>query len=233
MFRIFVFLSCLSCCLSSPGQTVDLDIHESYDESNEFLDSVINHIIPEQTKLIIRKPFFFEVDTLSTRKVHHGKNARFIHVTYTNRSHRKIKASEFWGLVTDFEECQRFYKGKLFVVWHKKPPYIYQRYGAGDNIHYYFSEDLLSKIIPLTEENINKLTDSISIQRMNAYLSHNSIHYSKDHSIYLTAFMDAHLLLLKLALLAIDCKLEGFPDTFLKLSEESDKNKKGYFDIPS
>jgi hypothetical protein len=177
MLKLFIFLTFLFFQLTVTGQTSYFFEDKSNEKSNAFLENEINDIAMDHTKLIMLKFSLFEVDTLLAAKVHYRKNTKRVHITYDNGSERTVAAKYFWGQVNDYQERQRFYKGKVYVIWNTVQPYIYRTYGVDDEINYFFSEDLLSPILPLTNENISRIEDPLEVRRITNYLNQNNTHY--------------------------------------------------------
>lgn len=145
------------------------------------LDSVINHIQTEKAKLIYLKQGDVMVDSSFYRKASYTFNNKEVKIIAKDYSYQTVPASEFWGLVTDFGQCQRFYNGKKYIVWYPKAPYIYREYEAsGRKINYYYSESLLSEVILITEENIKNIADPQTIDLLTAYLKTHNIKKSND-----------------------------------------------------
>ena len=142
---------------------------------NTSLDSIMNASLEKRTKFIYITNGLVSVDTLRIKKVNQNKKDTSIVLTFSDKSTRSIKAFEFWGLITDFGERRRFYKGKMFPLWRMEAPYFY-KITFNNNPRYYFSESLTSPIYALNKENIDKqVTDSIAKRNMNLYI--------KDHNI--------------------------------------------------
>jgi len=172
--KIIFIVSLLSLPFVLKGQSISDSLLSSQ------IESIINHIPSDKTKLIFLRDGGVSVDSSSFRKVTcSGKEQ--IKITLPDYSFKKVNASGFWGLVNDFGQCQRFYNGKTYIVWHSKKPYVYRDYASSDRkINYFYSENLVSEIIPLTKENLNEIADSNTIQLLSAYLKTHDIEKSKD-----------------------------------------------------
>lgn len=145
------------------------------------LDSVINHIRPEKTKLIAVRQGKVNVDSTSFRKAAYTIDKKEVKITAKDYTYKTVPSNEFWGLVNDFGQCQRFYKGQKYIVWYPKAPYIYREYeSSGHKINYFYSESLVSAVIPITEENIKNIADPQTMDLLTAYLKTHNIKKSKD-----------------------------------------------------
>ncbi|MBC7486027.1 MAG: hypothetical protein H7282_04675 [Cytophagaceae bacterium] len=160
--------------------------------TSDAIDSVINQFRLDKTKLIFTKKGGLIIDSTQFRKAAYTPNNKNIKITYADYTSITLKGDDFWGLITDFGQCQRFYKGKSYIVWHAKAPYIYRDYAASDRkIKYFYSKTLLSEIVPLTKENIYEIADAKTIEQLQAYLKTHNIEKSKDGGPSLPA--EAHL----------------------------------------
>lgn len=185
MIKRLAVLFLLGTSFTLKGQTIRDSL------TSQSIDSVINHIRLEKTKLIFTKTEGLVIDSSAYRKVAYsgGKHVKIILPDYTSI---KINANDFWGLINDFGQCQRFYNGQTYIVWHTHEPYIYRNYGVSDRkIKYFYSKTLVSEIIPLTKENINEVADAKTIEQLRAYLKTHDIEKSKDGGPDLPA--EAHL----------------------------------------
>ncbi len=170
MIRYFFVSSFLLLALSSYGQSISQNI-----------DSTINSLQVNKTKLIFVKSEGLLVDSSTYRKVSYSLNNEEVKIVLPDYTIRKVNASEFWGLVNDFGQCQRFYNGKIYIVWHTKAPYVYREYAASDRkIAYLYSESLVSEIIPLTKESLSEIKDSTTAQQLSAYVKTHDLEKSKD-----------------------------------------------------
>ena len=141
--------------------------------SNKTLDSIINKITFNQTTIIYVKDSLIITDTLPINKVKLVKKDPSIIVKFVDNRKEKIKANQFWGLITNFGERQRFFVGKIYVIWRTKAPYIY-KINNGHSTNYFFSEQLDSKILSLNKNNIdNNVVDSQTRNWLNNYLFEN------------------------------------------------------------
>lgn len=154
----------------------------SYSQNiSQDIDSTINSVQVEKTKLLFITAKGLLIDSSSYRKVSFSANHDEVKIVLLDYTIRKENAKEFWGLVNDFGQCQRFYKGKIYIVWHTKAPYVYRDYAASDRkIAYFYSESLVSQIIPLTKESLGEIKDSTTAQQLSAYLKTHDIEKSKD-----------------------------------------------------
>ncbi|MDF2455839.1 MAG: hypothetical protein K0R51_1832 [Cytophagaceae bacterium] len=154
----------------------------SYCQSiSQKIDSTINSVQVEKTKMLFVKPEGLLVDSTSYRKVSYSVNKKEIKIVLPDYTIRKENASAFWGLVNDFGQCQRFYQGKTYILWHTKAPYVYRDYAASDRkIAYFYSESLVSEIIPLTKESVSEIKDKNTAQQLSAYLKNHELKKSKD-----------------------------------------------------
>lgn len=174
LLPFFLLLSILSHAQITPSEKDD-------SLTNCSIDSVINLVRLDKTKLIFTKKGGLIIDSTQFRKAAYAANKKNIKITYADYTSITIKGDDFWGLITDFGQCQRFYKGKSYIVWHTKAPYIYRDYAASDRkIKYFYSKTLLSEVVPLTKENIYEIADAKTIEQLQAYLKTHDIEKSKD-----------------------------------------------------
>lgn len=142
---------------------------------NKSLDSIINIRSEKYTKFIYITNGRVLVDTLKIKSVDRSKKDTSIILTFSDKSTKKIKAFEFWGIITDFGERRRFYNGKTYPVWRTAPPYFY-KITFNNNSKYYFSESLTSHIYSLNKQNIDKyVNDSITRRNLNIYIEDHKI----------------------------------------------------------
>ncbi|MDB5256208.1 MAG: hypothetical protein JWM14_903 [Chitinophagaceae bacterium] len=173
--KSFFILYLLTVSFVLRGQTVSDSL------TSASIDSVINHIRSDKTKLILTKTGGLIIDSALFKKVSYTPNKKKVKITFADYTSITVKADDFWGLVTDFGQCQRFYNGETYIVWHTKAPYIYRDYAASDRkIKYFYSKTLLSEVIPLTKENIYEIADAKTIEQLQAYLKTHDIEKSKD-----------------------------------------------------
>ena len=158
--------------------TLCLYVNVFYTQSvNGSLDSIMNTRLGKTTKFIYITNGVVSVDTLKIKKVSQNKKDTSIVLTFSDKSTKKIKAFEFWGLITDFGERRRFYNGKTFPLWRTEAPYFY-KITFNNNPRYYFSESLTSPVYQyfLNKENIDKqVNDSITKRNLNLYIEDNKI----------------------------------------------------------
>jgi hypothetical protein len=175
MSRIIFFLFFISTSFVLKAQTAEDSL------TCVSLDSVINHIRLDKTKLIYTKAGGLIIDSSLFRKAAYTPNKKNIRITFKDYTTIQIKANDFWGLITDFGQCQRFYKGETYIVWHTQAPYIYRDYAASDRkIKYFYSKTLTSEIVPLTKQNIYDIADAKTIEQLEAYLKTHDIEKAKD-----------------------------------------------------
>ncbi len=149
---------------------------------NARLDSTINTKITYKTKYIYFKGNTVLVDSLGIKKVQADKKDSSILVTFSDKTQKKIYANEFWGIITDYGERRRFYKGRIFPVWKSYPPYFY-RITKGTSDKYYFSESLTDDIYPLSITSLNKYAkDSVAKHTMILYIRENFTNGLKDNN---------------------------------------------------
>ena len=140
---------------------------------NARLDSVINAKMAYKTKYISLKGNAVVVDSLDIKKVQADKKDSSIIVTFSDKTQKRIYANEFWGIITDYGQRRRFYKGIMFPVWSSRAPYFY-RITKGASDRYYFSETLTGDIYSLTLTSVNEhVTDSVTKKNLETYIRKN------------------------------------------------------------
>lgn len=145
------------------------------------INGVINTIQFDQTKLIYKKDGVLIIDSTLFRKATYTPDNRNVKITLKAYTSLKINTDDFWGLVTDFGQCQRYFNGKNYIVWHTKAPYIYRDYAASDRkIKYFYSKTLTSEVVPLTKENIHEIVDAKTIEQLQSYLKTHDLEKAKD-----------------------------------------------------
>ncbi|MES2513110.1 MAG: hypothetical protein V4580_03165 [Bacteroidota bacterium] len=139
------------------------------------LDSIINARLTHTTRFIYVKKNHVTVDTFLIKKVSRNNKDTSIVLTFSDRRTKKLKADEFWGVITDFGERRRFYNGRTYAVWRTEAPYFYKK-TFNNKARYYFSETLTSPVFTLTEENINvNVIDPVTLKKMRLYIEDNKL----------------------------------------------------------
>lgn len=156
---LFIFLLfCAHLCSSQPGVI------------NQQLDSVMNAPMSHKVRFIYIEGSTLMVDSMPVKRFQADKKDSSILVTYCNKTQKRIKTNEFWGLITDYGERRRFYKGKTFPVWKANAPYFY-RITKGTSDRYYFSETLTGAIYPLSLVSVNEhVSDSVTRKNLESYI---------------------------------------------------------------
>jgi hypothetical protein len=120
------------------------------------LDSVINaKNSSHKVKYIYIIDHTVILDSLTIKKVRSTKLDSTIVIIYSNKTQKRISATEFWGVIPDYGDCRRFYNGKTFPIYKPVAPYFY-KITKKSSSHYYFSETLTGKIHPLNLRSVNK-----------------------------------------------------------------------------
>ena len=87
---LFIFLLfCTYLCSSQPATI------------NQQLDSVMNVPMTRKVKFIYTEGSTLVVDSLPVKKLQAGKKDSSILVTYYDKTQKRIKTNEFWGIITD------------------------------------------------------------------------------------------------------------------------------------
>lgn len=140
---------------------------------NARLDSAINAKMSPKTKFLYVKNASVVVDSLPLKKVQAGKKDSVILITFSDKTQRSINASEFWGIITDFGERRRFYKGIMFPLWSSNAPYLY-RITKVNSDRYYFSETLTGDIYPLSLVSVDEhVSEPLTKAKLKAYIKSN------------------------------------------------------------
>ena len=157
--KLFIFLLfCVHLCSSQPGTI------------NQQLDSVMNAPMTRKVKFIYTEGATLVVDSLPVKKLQADKKDSSILVTYYDKTQKRIKTNEFWGIITDYGERRRFYKGRTFPVWKADAPYFY-RITKGASDRYYFSETLTGAIYPLSLVSVNEhVSDPVTKKNLESYI---------------------------------------------------------------
>lgn len=155
--------------------------HYKVTNQNELLDSIINHSKIYHPQLICISNNCINIDSLLIKKTKVIKKDTSLYIQFGDNTHKIIKAKELWGVVTDYNERQRFYNTNTYIIWQTKAPYIY-KYIKNNNAIFYFSETLTSDIFLLSDENIDlHCSDSKSKEELHKYiLEHKSLKYNKN-----------------------------------------------------
>jgi hypothetical protein len=124
---------------------------------NGILDTVVHASLMNKAGIICINKDAITVDTLTLSRVQRVKNDSVVLGKFLKKNQKKISSKEFWGLNTNNGEKQRFYEGKMYLVWESPSPYIYKTEEM-TRTHYYFSETLLSPIYSLNPDTINNTT---------------------------------------------------------------------------
>lgn len=119
------------------------------------LDSVVNRIVWNTGGIVCVNDGFVSVDTLTANKVQNVSEDSVTVGKFLKKNQKKISSQEFWGVTTSFGQRQRFYDGKMYLVWETPSPYVY-RIDNSFRSGFYYSETLLSPIVPLTRRNVDK-----------------------------------------------------------------------------
>lgn len=127
------------------------------------LDSLMNRPVSGTPLLILIKNGRVATDTAVADKVRYVKKDSTVAVKYMNKRATHVKAAEFWGISTSFGEKRRFYKGRAYVLWHTKPPYIYRLYF--DRADCYFSDSLSGPLYHLDKETVAHSTESAATKK--------------------------------------------------------------------
>jgi hypothetical protein len=137
------------------------------------LDSVINAKITHKAKFIYLTGNQITVDSMVIKKVQADKKDSTILITFSDKTQKRINASELWGMITDYGERRRFYRGRSFPVWKADPPYFYRITKAGSD-RYYFSETLTGDIYPLSLVSVNEhVLDPVTKNNLEIYIKEN------------------------------------------------------------
>jgi hypothetical protein len=138
---------------------------------NAKLDSIVSAPNPgHKVKCIYLMGNKVVVDSMTIKKARSSIIDSTVIITYTDNTKKRIKAAAFWGVVTDYGECRRFYNGRSFPVWSQGSPYFY-RVSKTMSDRYYFSETLTGDIHPLTLTNVNRyVADSVERGRLTAFI---------------------------------------------------------------
>ncbi len=111
------------------------------------------------------------VDSMTIKKARSSKIDSTVIITYADNTKKRVKAAAFWGVVTDYGECRRFYNGRSFPIWKQGTPYFY-RITKKPFDKYYFSETLTGDIHPLTLSSVNRhVTDSVKRNNLTTYIA--------------------------------------------------------------
>lgn len=138
---------------------------------NVKLDSIINAPNPgHKVKCIYLMGNKVVVDSMTIKKARSSIIDSTVIITYTDNTKKRIKAAAFWGVITDYGECRRFYNGRSFRVWKKGTPYFYTLTKKMSD-RYYFSESLTGNIHPLTLTSVSRhVTDSVQRENLTTYI---------------------------------------------------------------
>ncbi len=138
------------------------------------LDSVINSLnSSHKTRYVYLINNVVVVDSMNIKKVQGGKKDSTILITYFDNTQKRVKATEFWGMITYFGERRRFYHGRSFPVWKSESPYFY-RVTKKTSDRYYFSETLTGDIHPLSLTAVNQhVLDAGTKNNLNIFIREN------------------------------------------------------------
>jgi hypothetical protein len=110
------------------------------------------------------------VDSMTIKKARSSVVDSTVIITYTDNTKKRIKAAAFWGVITDYGECRRFYNGRYFPLWKQGTPYFY-RVTKKMSDRYYFSETLTGAIHPLTLTTVNRyVSDTVERENLTTYI---------------------------------------------------------------
>ena len=110
------------------------------------------------------------VDSTTIKKARSSKIDSTVIITYADNTKKRVKAAAFWGVITNYGECRRFYNGRSFPVWKQEAPCLYKVTKAMSD-RYYFSETLTGDIHPLTLTAVSRyVTDSVERKNLTIYI---------------------------------------------------------------
>lgn len=141
-------------------------------DPDKVLDNLINKSVFGKGALIYFKHDVVISDSTSVKKIEYLKKDSLVAIRFTNNHRLLVPKKEFWGLITDYHERQRFYKDEIYIVWRTSAPYIYKNITTRNENTYYFSGSLTGEISPLLPGNIEPvITDTTQQQILNAFVS--------------------------------------------------------------
>ena len=167
---------CLICICYAQDKTQD-----------KTLDHLINKSVFGKAALIFVKQGVVMTDSMPVKKIDYIRKDSLVHIKFRNNRSLQLPKEEFWGLVTDYNERQRFYKDETYVVWRTRAPYIYKNVTTRNENMYYFSESLTGVIYPLLPGNIEPVIGDTMQQRvLHAFVAEHKLgqkvvyHYEPD-----------------------------------------------------
>lgn len=141
-------------------------------DPDKVLDHLINNSVFGKAALIYFKNNIAIPDSTPVKKIEYLKKDSLVRIRFANNNKLLVPKQEFWGLVTDYKERQRFYKDEVYVVWRTSAPYIYKNIITRNENTYYFSASLTGDIYPLLPGNIEPaIADTTQQQVLNKFVS--------------------------------------------------------------
>lgn len=153
------------CCLAYISRAQDKD-------PDKVLDRLINNSVFGKAAFMYFKNNVVIPDSAPVKKIEYLKKDSLVRIRFANNNKLLVPKKDFWGLVTDYKERQRFYKDEVYIVWRTSAPYIYKNITTRNENIYYFSASLTGEIYPLLPGNIEPvITDTTQQQVLNAFVS--------------------------------------------------------------